>query len=248
MTTQCTATQLAFQSFGRRQVTGRFDGGRLTSDAGGLLLREVEQRLNVLSWMAGCFTDYRQAGMVEHPVQALLAQRVYGLALGYEDLNDHDTLRSDSLLALLAGKADLTGAQRRRQRDKGYPLAGSSTLNRLELGTPEQAAGHRYQKVVAEPCELDRLLVDVFLESQRGVPSVLWLDLDATDDPLHGAQEGWFFHGYYKSYCYLPLYIFCGEHLLCARLRPADRDTAAGCVEELARIIEQIRARWPRYR
>ena len=186
MTTQCTSTQLEFQSFGRRQVTGQFDGGRLTSDAGGLLLREVEQRLQVLSRLAGCFTDYRQAGKVEHPVQALLAQRIYGLALGYEDLNDHDTLRGDSLLALLVGKADLTGDARRRVRDRGYPLAGSSTLNRLELGTPEQAAQHRYQKVVADPEGLERLLVDVFLDSHRRAPSVLWLDLDATDDPLHG--------------------------------------------------------------
>ena len=246
MTTQCTSTQLEFQSFGRRQVTGQFDGGRLTSDAGGLLLREVEQRLQVLSRLAGCFTDYRQAGKVEHPVQALLAQRIYGLALGYEDLNDHDTLRGDSLLALLVGKADLTGDARRRVRDRGYPLAGSSTLNRLELGTPEQAAQHRYQKVVADPEGLERLLVDVFLDSHRRAPSVLWLDLDATDDPLHGQQEGRFFHGYYKSYCYLPLYIFCGEHLLCARLRPANGDAAAGCVDELARIIGQIRARWPK--
>ena len=219
MNTQCTATQLAFQSFGRRRVTGRFDGGRLTSDAGGLLLREVEQRLNVLSRLAGCFTDYRQAGMVEHPVESLLV-----------------------------GKADLTGERRRRVRDQGCPLAGSSTLNRLELGAPDEAAHHRYQKVVADPEGPDRLLADVFLESQRGTPSVLWLDLDATDDPLHGAQEGRFFHGYYKSYCYLPLYIFCGEHLLCARLRPADRDASAGSVDELARIVGQVRARWPKVR
>ena len=246
MSTQCTSTQLEFQSFGRRRVTGRFDGGRLTSNAGGLLLREVDQRLNVLSRVATCFEDYRQAGRVEHPVESLLAQRIYGLALGYEDINDHDELRRDSLLALLVGKADLTGERRRRVRDQGCPLAGSSTLNRLELGTPAQAAQHRYQKIVADPEGLDRLLADVFLESQRGTPSVLWLDLDATDDPLHGAQEGRFFHGYYKSYCYLPLYIFCGEHLLCARLRPADRDAAVGCVAELARIIEQIRGRWPK--
>ena len=248
MTTQCTATQLEFQPFGRRQVTGRFDGGRLTSDAGGLLLREVDERLDVLSRLAGCVTDYRQAGRVEHPVGSLLAQRIYGLALGYEDINDHDTLRNDSLLALLVGKADLTGARRRRVRDQGCPLAGSSTLNRLELGTPEQAAHHRYQKVVVDPEGPDRLLVDVFLESQPETPSVLWLDLDATDDPLHGAREGRFFHGYYKSYCYLPLYIFCGEHLLCARLRPADKDAAAGSVDELARIVNQIRARWPKVR
>ena len=246
MSTQCTATQLEFQSFGRHQVTGRFNGGRLTSDGGGLLLREVEQRLGLFSRLAGCFTDYRQAGKVEHPAQALLAQRIYGLALGYEDLNDHDTLRADSLLALLVGKADLTGEARRRTRDQGYPLAGSSTLNRLALGTPAEAPGHRYQKIVADPAGLERLLVDVFLDSHRGTPSVLWLDLDATDDPLHGGQEGRFFHGYYKSYCYLPLYIFCGEHLLCARLRPANGDAAAGCVDELARIIGQLRQRWPR--
>ena len=246
MNTECTAAQLEFQSLGRRRVSARFDGGRLTSDGGGVLLREVERRLNLFPRLAGCFTDYREAGKVEHPVRSLLAQRVYGLALGYEDINDHDTLRNDSLLALLVGKADLTGERRRRVRDQGYPLAGSSTLNRLELGTPEHAHCHRYQKVVAAPDELDRLLVDVFLESHRQAPAVLWLDLDATDDPLHGNQEGRFFHGYYKSYCYLPLYIFCGEHLLCARLRPADRDAAAGSVAELARIIRQIRQRWPK--
>jgi len=246
MNTECTATQLEFQSLGRRRVSGRFDGGRLTSDAGGVLLREVEQRLNLFPRLAGCFTDYREAGKVEHPVGSLLAQRIYGLALGYEDINDHDRLRSDSLLALLVGKADLTGESRRRSRDRGYPLAGSSTLNRLELGVPEQAASHRYQKVVASPGELDRLLVDVFLEAQRQAPAVLWLDLDATDDPLHGNQEGRFFHGYYKSYCYLPLYIFCGEHLLCARLRSADRDAADGSVDELSRIVAQVRRRWPK--
>ena len=245
MNTECTATQLEFQSFGRRRVTGRFDGGRLTPDGGGLLLREVEQRLDLFSRLAGCVTDHRHAGKVEHPVESLLAQRIYGLALGYEDINDHDTLRGDSLLALLVGKADLTGESRRRARDRGYPLAGSSTLNRLELGVPEQAPSHRYQKVVADSEELDRLLVDVFLESHRGAPSVLWLDLDATDDLLHGHQEGRFFHGYYQSYCYLPLYIFCGEHLLCARLRPADEDAAAGSVEEMSRIVEQVRQRWP---
>ena len=205
----------------------------------------MAQRLDLFSRLAGCFTDYRRAGRVEHPVQSLLAQRIYGLALGYEDINDHDTLRGDSLLALLVGKADLTGESRRRSRDRGYPLAGSSTLNRLELGVPCQAPSHRYQKVVAAPEALDRLLVDVFLESHRQAPSVLWLDLDATDDPLHGKQEGRFFHGYYKSYCYLPLYIFCGEHLLCARLRPSDRDAQAGSVDELDRIIGQIRQRWP---
>ena len=248
MTTQCTSTQLEFQSFGHRNVVGRFDGGRLTSDAGGLLLREVNQQLDLLPRLASCFTDHRHAGLVEHSVGALLAQRLYGLALGYEDINDHDELRTDSLLALLVGKADLTGAGRARVRDRGYSLAGSSTLNRLELGTPAQAAEHRYQRIVADPGGLDRLLVDVFLESHERPPALLWLDLDATDDPLHGHQEGRFFHGYYKSYCYLPLYIFCGAHLLGARLRPANVDAAAGSVTELARIIEQVRRRWPTVR
>ena len=140
MTTQCTSSQLEFQSFGHRSVVGRFDGGRLTSDAGGILLREVNRQLDLLPRMAACFTDHRHAGMIEHTVTELLAQRLYGLALGYEDLNDHDALRADSLLALLVGKADLTGAQRSRIRDRGYALAGSSTLNRLELGTPGAAA------------------------------------------------------------------------------------------------------------
>ncbi len=248
MTTQCTPEQLAFQSFGRRNVVGRFDGGRLTSDAGGLLLREVNRQLDLLPRIAACFTDYRHTGMIDHTLGELLAQRIYGLALGYEDINDHDELRADSLLALLVGKPDLTGAGRRRARDRDYALAGSSTLNRLELGTAAQAPAHRYQKIVADPEGLDRLLVDVFLDSQQRPPAVLWLDLDATDDPLHGNQEGRFFHGYYKSYCYLPLYIFCGEHLLCARLRPADRDAAAGSVTELSRIIGQIRQRWPAVR
>jgi hypothetical protein len=175
----------------------------------------------------------------------MLAQRICGLAPGYEDINDHDTLRRDSLPALPAGKADLTGACRRRVRDRGCPLAGSGTLNRLAPGTPDEAAQHRYRKIVADPEGPDRLPVDLFLESHRQAPSVLWPDLDATDDPLHGAREGRCFHGYYKSCCYLPLYVFCGEHLLCARLRPANQDAAAGSVAELARIVGQLRARWP---
>jgi hypothetical protein len=176
----------------------------------------------MLARLTGCFTDYRNPNSIEHSVQALVAQRIYGLALGYEDLNDHDALRSDSLLAVLVGKRDLTGAARDRERDRGHPLAGSSTLNRLELSTPESAAGDRYKKIAADPQALDRLLVDLFLEAHEKPPREIWLDLDATDDPLHGHQEGRFFHGYYRCYCYLPLYIFCGEHLLCARLRPSN--------------------------
>jgi hypothetical protein len=248
MTTECSAEQLEFHALGSRDVVGRFDGGRITSDGGGLLLREVDHRLGMLHRLAHCFTDYRNPNSVEHSVHALVAQRVYGLALGYEDLNDHDALRSDSVLALLVGKRDLTGEGRDRERDRGYPLAGSSTLNRLELGTPEAAASDRYKKIAAEPAALDRLLVDLFLESFDTPPREIWLDLDATDDPLHGHQEGRFFHGYYRCYCYLPLYIFCGEHLLCARLRPSNQDGAAGSVDELERIIGQIRARWPKTR
>ena len=181
-------------------------------------------------------------------MSSLVAQRVYGLALGYEDLNDHDVLRKDSVLALLVGKPDLTGADRVREQDRGNPLAASSTLNRLELSTPECAPADRYKKIAADPDAFDRLLVDLFIESQRKPPRELWLDLDATDDPLHGHQEGRFFHGYYRGYCYLPLYIFCGEHLLCARLRPSNQDGAAGSVDELERIIAQIRGRWPKTR
>ena len=245
MSTECTPEQFEFHALGRRDVVGCFDGGRLSSDGGGLLLREVDQRIGLLPRLAGCFSDYRNPNSVEHSVGALVSQRVYGLALGYEDLNDHDALRADSLLALLVGKRDLTGEARGRSRDRGYPLAGPSTLNRLELGTPDAAAADRYKKIAADPAALDRLLVDVFLESHTKAPREIWLDLDATDDPLHGHQEGRFFHGYYRCYCYLPLYIFCGEHLLCARLRSSNQDGAAGSVEELERIVTQIRARWP---
>ena len=248
MSTQCNPAQLEFHALGRREVVGRFDGGRITSDGGGVLLREVDQRLGMLERLARCFSDYRNPNSVEHSAAELVAQRVYALALGYEDLNDHDVLRADSVLALLVGKRDLTGERRDRARDRGYALAGSSTLNRLELSRPEAAADDRYKKIAADPQALDRLLVDLFVESYEKPPREIWLDLDATDDPLHGCQEGRFFHGYYGCYCYLPLYIFCGEHLLCARLRPANQDGAAGSVEELARIISQIRARWPKTR
>lgn len=248
MNTQCTREQLQFHALGRREVIGRFDGGRITSDGGGLLLREVDRRLGLLGRLAGCFADYRNPNSVEHSVYDLVAQRVYGLALGYEDLNDHDTLRTDSTLALLVGKADVTGADRERERDRGRPLAGSSTLNRLELSRWASASGDRYKRVAADAGALDRLLVEVFLEAHAKAPREVWLDLDATDDPVHGEQEGRFFHGYYGCYCYLPLYIFCGGHLLCARLRSSNRDGAAGSVEELERIVAQIRGRWPKTR
>lgn len=246
MDTECTPTQLRFHPLGRREVVGRFDGGRLTSDGGAILLREVDRGLGLTRRMAGCFRDGRQPGRVEHGVAELVAQRVHGIALGYEDLNDHDRLRADPLLALAVGKADPSGLDRARARDRGYALAGSSTLNRLELGAPEaDEKRRRYSKIVADSEALDGLLVELFLEAHAEPPEEVWLDLDATDDPVHGAQEGRFFHGYYRHYCYLPLYIFCGEHLLRARLRPSNIDASAGSVEELEHIVGRLRASWP---
>ena len=247
MDTQCSGAQLDFQPFGRRLVTGRHDGGHLSSDGGGLLLREVDGRIDLTRRLAGCFEDHRNAASVEHDVRALVAQRVHALALGYEDLNDHDALRRDAVLSLLVGRTDPTGADRARHRHRGAALASPSTLNRLELGKPERPRD-RYKRVVAHTEALDDLLVELFMESCAEPPRELWLDLDATDDPLHGAQEGRFFHGYYRCYCYLPLYVFCGDHLLRARLRRADEDPAAGAIGELAPVVEQLRRRWPHVR
>ena len=248
MGTECTAGQLEFHGLGRRVVVGQFDGGKISSDSGGLLLREVEQRTHLLKRLAGCFTDHRNADQIEHSLESLIKQRVMGLALGYEDLNDHDALRHDPLLALLSDKQDLSGTTRKRAQDKGCALAGKSTLNRLELTPLDAGATSRYKKIVADPEGMDDLLVDLFLEAYDHPPEEIILDVDATDDPLHGNQEGRFFHGYYRSYCYLPLYIFCGEHLLCARLRKADQDGAAGTIDELTRLIERIRLSWPETR
>jgi len=246
MQTQCTALQLEFHSLGRRKIVGKFDGGTITSDAGGLLLREVEQRTGVIQQFSECFEDLRDPDLIEHTVSELVRQRVYGLALGYEDLNDHDELRNDPLLAVLVGKTDPEGGARVRSRDKGKAMAGKSTLNRLEL-RPEKPTDEekRYKKIVMKPEEIDRLFVDIFLQAHDEVPKQIILDVDATDDPLHGKQEERFFHGYYGNYCYLPLYIFCGEFLLCARLRPSNIDASSGTVEELKRIVSQIRKAWP---
>ena len=190
MHTDCTSTQLAFEGLGRRAVVGRFDGGRLTTDGGVLLLREVDRRFRVTSRLAACFRDHRDPRRIEHRLETLVAQRVLALAAGYEDLNDHDRLRADSAFALASGCTDVTGERRRRARDRGHALAGSSTLNRLELGVPEAAAGDRYQRIAADPDAMDRLLVDLFLEAHATPPAEIVLDLDATDDPLHGARRG----------------------------------------------------------
>ena len=230
--TECNQSTFSFANHFSREVVARFDGGTVTTDSGGLLLREVDRRLNLLPRFATCFLDSRNPIFVEHSVEQLVSQRVYGLALGYEDLNDHEQLRQDPLLRVLAGKADVEES----------PLAGKSTLNRLELsdGTP-----NRYKKITFWKDAIDELLVQVFLESYSSPPEEIVLDVDATDFPLHGEQEGRFFHGYYDSYCYLPLYILCGDQLLCARLRQSNSDAAAGTLAEIQRIVGQIRGIWP---
>jgi len=248
MTTECNAREFDFQGLGNRAVTARFDGGAITSDAGGLLLREVEAKTGILQRFAACFTDYRDPERVEHTVPELMAQRIFALALGYEDLNDHDALRHDPLLAVLVGKTDPTGQDRRRREDRGKSLAGKSTLNRLELTPVGADEKSRYKKVVARHRDIENFFVEMFLSLHPTPPKEIVLDFDATDDPIHGHQLGRFFHGYYDGYCYLPLYIFCGEHLLCAKLRPADIDGAAGSVKQLAKIVEQIRLAWPKMR
>lgn len=233
--TECTQPTFRFEAPSRREIIARFDGGTISSDGGALLLHDTEHRTRIVHRFAGCFHDHRDSSRIEHSIDELVMQRVLGLCLGYEDLTDHDTLRADPLLATLSGKRDSTA-----------PLAGKSTLSRLELSTSDSAAAHRYKRVSLNTAAVDRLLVDVFIESHANAPEQIILDLDATDFPVHGRQEGRFFHGYYEHYCYLPLYIFCGEHLLGARLRRSNIDASAGTLDELAPIVERIRARWPR--
>ena len=242
MQTDCSAGQLEFQDLGSRQVVAAFDGGRQTQDGGLLLLREVVEGTGLIRRFAACFRDHRRPDRIEHTVEELLAQRVLAQAQGYEDLNDHDALRDDPLLAVAAGKRDLIGSERVQPRDRGHALAGRNTLNRLERTTTKPS---RYHKIVHDEGAIEGLFVDHFLEAHPRPPSRIVLDLDATDDPLHGDQEGRFFHGYYGHYCYLPLYIFCGPFVLCAKLRRSNLDASAGAVEELERIVGQIRARWP---
>ena len=252
MKTQCNAKLLEFHPLGNRKIVARFDGGAITSEAGGLLLRGAEKATGIIRQFAGCFIDHRDPEFIEHRVEALSGQRLYGLCLGYEDLNDHDTLRRDPLLAALVDKLDPTGQDRKRGRDRGKALAGKSTLNRLEL-TKEAArdsAGKkdRYKKIEVVPSAVERLMVDLFVQAHPVAPKEIILDLDATDDPIHGAQEGRFFHGYYGGYCYLPLYVFCGEFLLAAKLRPSNIDSSFGALDEIERITAHLRATWPKVR
>ena len=237
--TQCTQPTLEFQPLGRRDVTGRFDAPAITSDAGGLLLREVDSKFQFIEQFARCFVDHRSPRFTKHSLKEILSQRVFGIALGYEDLNDHEELRHDPLMAVLAGKTNPAPQE-------GFALAGKSTLNRFELTPVGANEESRYKKIVARHRDIEKFFVDAFLQVHSHTPKRIVLDLDATDDPLHGHQLGRFFHGYYKSYCYLPLYIFCGSHLLCAKLRPSNIDGAAGSVRQLERIVSQIRTRWPK--
>jgi len=229
--TECKQSSFGFQDCGSREIVARFDGGTISSDGGAVLLRQTDHRLDLLPRLAQCFLDGRDPDRVQHSVQEMISQRVYGLALGYEDINDHEQLRSDPLFSVLAGREELE-----------KPLAGKSTLNRLELGDGTE---DRYKKITFWKQGIDELLVEVFIESQERTPEQIVLDVDTTDLPLHGQQEGRFFHGYYDSYCYLPLFIFCGEHVLCARLRQSHHDAYAGSLVEIQRIVKQIRAAWP---
>jgi hypothetical protein len=243
--TECTQTQFSFATEYRREIVANFDGGTITTDAGALLLYRTEQKTGILRQFAGCFRDYRDPTRTEHSVSELLRQRVYGLAQGYEDLNDHDQLRADPLLAMLSGKADVEGRKRRRRRDRGKAGAGRCTLNRLELTPANADSKSLYKKIVVDTRAVDEVMVDLYIQRQPRQPEQIVLDLDATDDRLHGNQEGRFYHGYYHEYCYLPLYIFIGEHLLCARLREANQDAAAGSVEEVEPIVARLRRSWP---
>jgi hypothetical protein len=221
-----------------RAVVAGFDGGAVTSDAGALLLGATDRVIGLTERFAACFRDARQPDLIEHPVATLVGQRIAGIALGYEDLLDHDTLRHDPVLAVLFGKLAA-------RRANCAPLAGKSTLNRLELSRAEPT---RYAKLAADTAAIEALFIDLFLDAHTKSPRQITLDLDATDDPLHGHQEGRFFHGYYDCYCYLPLYVFCGRHLLAAKLRRSNIDASAGATEEIARIVGRLRARWPRVR
>ena len=241
MPTQCKADPVEFGTVEGRKVIAAFDGGAITSDAGALLLGATNKAIGLIERFAGCFRDARDQNGIEHSLVTLVGQRVFGIALGYEDLNDHDELRHDPVLAVLAGKL------RARRRSDCAALAGKSTLNRLEHA-PEEGPAYapsRYHKISHDTVAIEALFVTLFLEAHTTPPERIILDLDATDDPLHGHQEGRFFHGYYDCYCYLPLYIFCGRHLLAAKLRRSNIDASAGAKEEIARIVAQLRKRWP---
>jgi hypothetical protein len=248
MNTECNPKQLHFQGLGSREVVGCFDGGTITSDAGALLLREIDQAFHLFEQFSRCFVDGRDVRFVEHSVRELIAQRTIGICLGYEDLNDHDELRRDPLLATVCGKLDPTGAKRRNERDRGIALAGKSTLNRLETFGVGKLHNQKYKKIAYSEDQIDQFFVDAFITSHHKPPKQIILDVDATDDPLHGHQEGRFFHGYFDCYCYLPLYIFCGDQLLCAKLKTANLDPGNESLPDIQRLVQRIREHWPEVR
>jgi len=239
MPTECTK-RFEFEAVARRAVVACFDGGDITSNAGALLLGQVDRGLGLMRRFAACFTDRRDPRFVEHQVETLVGQRIFGLALGYEDLVDHDELRKDPTFAVLAGKLEPV------LRSDCEALAGKSTLNRLEY-TPKRHST-KYHKIDCDGAKVDALLVDLFVEAHERARREIVIDLDNTDIPLYGMQEGRFFHGYYDDYCYLPLYAFCGRHLLLARQRRANVAGSAGAVEEVARIVARIRRKWRKVR
>jgi len=238
MQTECISDRFGFAPIEKRRVEAGFDGGVMTSEAGALLLGATDKAIGLVDRFAACFEDRRCQELIEHSVRTLVGQRVIGIALGYEDLSDHDHLRHDPMLAVVMGKLEA-------KRSDCAPVAGKSTLNRLELSLPTPTL---YHKISHDPAAIEGLFVDLFLDAHQEPPREIILDLDATDDPLHGEQEGRFFHGYYGGYCYLPLYVFCGRHLLVAKLRPANIDASAGAVDEIARLVARIRERWPQTR
>ena len=246
MNTQCTSSGLQIRTKLSKELVLDFQGGEITSDAGLPLLAAVDKKLSFFDRIAACFKDYRDSKRIEHPTRDLLAQRILALALGYEDLNDHDLLKRDPLLAAIVGKKDLLGKQRSRSRDAGNPLASSKTLNRLELTAPSSGPQERYHKIVCCDDKMEKLLVELFLESYPRAPRKIVLDLDHTDILLHGKQENRFFHGYYDNYCYLPLFIFCDKQLLVAQLRSSDGDPMRGVIDEVSRVVGQIREAWPK--
>ena len=239
MQTDCISEQLDFEGFDGRRVVAAFDGGEITSEAGARLLRHTDEAIGLFDSVAACFVDRRHPALTVHLLRPMVAQRIAAIALGYEDIDDRDSLRHDPVLGLL-------GESLEPKRSGCARLAGKSTLNRLELGRNGMA--RRYHKIGHDSTAIERLFVALFLQAHPKPPGEIVIDLDATDDARHGHQEGGFFHGYYDCYCYLPLYVFCGRHLLAAKLRRSNIDASAGAVEELARIVSQIREAWPNVR
>ena len=239
MQTECNEQKLHFQPKNKRKVQAKFDAGKISSDGGLLLLREIAEKTKLFEHFSQCFTDHRDQRYVKHSLQSLLSQRVFGLALGYEDLNDHNQLRNDPLFALSVGKSDIK---------QDTTLAGLSTLNRIEL-TPSALNDKRPDlKIVHHPEKIQKFFVDTALSLHKTEPKEMILDIDSTDDKIHGKQEGRFYHGYYRSYCFLPLYIFWDEQLLSATLKPANSSSTEDIITEISRVVGHIRERWKKVR